>query len=68
MKLHHKGPCVLCKGADQDSDFDYCRACGFTVLEFEHNEPPQGVQSPPKSSLQQLSETCERLKHPSVPT
>lgn len=30
---HNNGPCILCKGCEQDSDFDYCRACGFT------NEP-----------------------------
>lgn len=23
-----QAPCLLCAGADQDSDFDYCRACG----------------------------------------
>lgn len=30
--LHTRGPCVLCKGCESDSNFDYCRACGFTTL------------------------------------
>ena len=40
MELHHKGPCMICKGAEEDSEFDYCRACGFTILEFEKPKEP----------------------------
>ena len=32
--LHKSGPCHLCRGCDLESDFDYCRACGFTVLDI----------------------------------
>ena len=41
MRLHKKGPCSLC--CDAGDDFDYCRACGFTVLDItiEPKEPEE---------------------------
>jgi hypothetical protein len=30
--LHHGQQCVLCSGCENDEEFDYCRACGFTKL------------------------------------
>jgi len=63
FQLHRNGPCVLCKGAEQDSAFDYCRACGFTVLPLRENE-----SAPPPSPLQKLAMTCRELAHPSPPT
>lgn len=32
--LHHRGPCFLCKDAGA-TEFDFCRACGFTTIPFE---------------------------------
>ena len=46
FKLHHLGPCELCMGTVLDSDFDYCRACGFTVLAFAPMPEPIVVGSP----------------------
>lgn len=43
LMLHRNGPCMLCAGADQDSDFDYCRACGFTISPI-----PDPLPSPPE--------------------
>lgn len=39
LTIHRNGPCMICKGADQDSDFDYCRACGFTILPLLDSDP-----------------------------
>lgn len=36
MRLHKNGPCSLC--CDAGDDFDYCRACGFTVLDIPGEE------------------------------
>ena len=30
MKLQKDSTCFFCHGCTDDSDFDYCRACGFT--------------------------------------
>jgi hypothetical protein len=30
VNLQNDHQCVLCSGCEDDSDFDYCRACGFT--------------------------------------
>ena len=42
FKLHNDGPCLLCKGEEYNMDFDYCRACGFTLsaLKIKKQEPP----------------------------
>ena len=63
FQLHRNGPCVLCKGADQDSDFDYCRACGFTVLPLEK---PADKHEP--TALDILADTCRLLAHPGPPS
>ena len=34
FELHNDGPCILCKGAEDHDQFDYCRACGFTLFTF----------------------------------
>lgn len=34
--LHHRGRCEFCCDAPE-SEFDYCRVCGFTVMPFSTN-------------------------------
>ena len=53
---------MLCKGAEGHEEFDYCRACGFTVLAFDSDARP-----PEKGPLQHLSDVCRELVHPSPP-
>lgn len=45
MELHKNGPCIICKGAEHDNDFDYCRCCGFTVLDIPEKQK-QEEESP----------------------
>lgn len=33
--LQNRKMCELCSGCESDSDFDYCRACGYTVLQMQ---------------------------------
>ena len=63
FQLHHNGPCVLCKGAEQDSEFDYCRACGFTILPLETKQETTNE----RSNLDKLADTCRLLAHPEPP-
>lgn len=50
--LHHRGPCTLC--VDAGSDFDYCRACGFTIMKFAPVVPNSPLSTPPAEGTQRF--------------
>lgn len=38
FELHHGQMCVLCSGCEDDPEFDYCRACGFTKMRIRGDD------------------------------
>ena len=49
LKLHHGLPCIMC--CDAGRDFDYCRVCGFTVLQFDTDKPLLRTLSPLEQAI-----------------